>query len=346
MRADLLHVVTAISNPVRWKSRLSLYKDFEQHMLESGVKLYTVEWALGDRPFEVTCADNPMHLQIHGNDLQEIWIRDALINAGVRTLLPKEAKYIAWIDADIKFLRRDWAAETVHMLQHYAVGQVWTNSIDVAPNGDIAPNEWNNSADRSFCAAWQAGDLDDPCEIGKQIAAGSSSPPPSALAARPKSSVFKRPDGKEKDWRAHTGYGWAIRKDVFSEMGGLLDWMVTGSCDWHMARAFVGLPEPNDQRMTPAYNRRLQEFWLRADRAVKQNVGVVPGTVVHGWHGRKKDRQYFTRFDVLIDSKFDPDLDLSYDWQGIPQITGDNRQLRDGLRKLARNKNEDSVDIA
>jgi hypothetical protein len=50
MRADLLHVVTAISNPIRWRSRHMLYRNFERHMLESGVQLTVVECAYGDRP--------------------------------------------------------------------------------------------------------------------------------------------------------------------------------------------------------------------------------------------------------------------------------------------------------
>ena len=50
MRAELLHVVTAMFNPMGWDSRIRLYRDFEEHMLASGVRLTTVECVLGDRP--------------------------------------------------------------------------------------------------------------------------------------------------------------------------------------------------------------------------------------------------------------------------------------------------------
>ena len=51
MKPELLHVVAVHSNPARWESRTRIHLDFEQHMLDSGVQLTTVECAHGDRPF-------------------------------------------------------------------------------------------------------------------------------------------------------------------------------------------------------------------------------------------------------------------------------------------------------
>ena len=45
MRADLLDVVAVIANPIRWESRVRLFKDFVRHMQESGVRLTIVECA-------------------------------------------------------------------------------------------------------------------------------------------------------------------------------------------------------------------------------------------------------------------------------------------------------------
>lgn len=49
-----LYVIACISNPVRFRSRYKLYKDFEKMVLDAGAVLYTIELALGDREFEVT----------------------------------------------------------------------------------------------------------------------------------------------------------------------------------------------------------------------------------------------------------------------------------------------------
>ena len=78
---------------------------------------------------------------------------------------------------------------------------------------------------------------------------------------------------------------------------------------------------------------------------VRQDIGCVPGTILHGFHGSKKNRVYLSRKDILVESKFDPDRDLTYDWQGIPSLKGDNRLLRDGLRRLMVIRNEDSIDL-
>lgn len=53
MDASQLHVICTVSNPMRWESRMRLYREFEQHMLDSGVNLTTVEVAYGSRPMEL-----------------------------------------------------------------------------------------------------------------------------------------------------------------------------------------------------------------------------------------------------------------------------------------------------
>src|SRR5208282_5642845 len=94
---DPLYVVAVISNPIRYLTRYELYHRFEKHMQDSGVILYTVEMAYGDRAFAVTDANNPRHLQLRSN--HELWHKENLINLGVARL-PATWKYLAWIDAD------------------------------------------------------------------------------------------------------------------------------------------------------------------------------------------------------------------------------------------------------
>ena len=53
MRPDLLHVVTCISNPVRYRSRWRLYERFLERMLRVGVSIPTVELTYGERHSEV-----------------------------------------------------------------------------------------------------------------------------------------------------------------------------------------------------------------------------------------------------------------------------------------------------
>ena len=145
MRAEDLHVVTAIANPLRWESRVRLYREFEQHMLNSGVRLTTVECTFGDRPFVL--ADNPevCHVAVRARSM--VWTKENLLNVGIARL-PLDWKYVAWIDADISFRRPDWAIETVQALQQYDVVQPWADCYDLGPRGE------HLLAHKSFCKQW------------------------------------------------------------------------------------------------------------------------------------------------------------------------------------------------
>ncbi|WOJ88070.1 hypothetical protein RZS28_09385 [Methylocapsa polymorpha] len=333
MKKDLLHVIGAYYNFRRSKTPRQLFHEWIDYQLDSGVSLTIVEFALGERPYELNPDDPKLAharlLQLRGRSQNELWIRDALVNWGIAHL-PDDAKYVCWDDTDLRHARPDWAVETVHMLQHYRVGQTWSHSVDLGPQHEIVPNDWNHETDRSFCWAWLQGDVEAP----KEGYAGTLRHQSRAL--------FK--NKKQTDWRAHTGYSWAIRRDALNGIGGLLDWMVTGSSDWHMALAFAGYLQNFDERMTPGYTRRLKEFVRLCDLYIQQDIGCVPGMIQHHWHGRKKDRQYLTRFDVLLESSFDPDVDLVRDVHGVPSLTGDNRLLRDGLRRLIGQMRPDSID--
>ena len=326
MHADLLHVVAVYSNPRRYASRERLARAFIAHMVSSGVRLTFVEHAFGARPYVFAPQDGWQLVQVRGGANQELWIKEALQKIGVRAL-PPDWQYLALIDADITFTRPDWAAETVHMLQHYRVGQSWSHSVDMGPNGEVLRNEWGNDADRSFSAAWVAGDIDVPgADYGHC---------PSRALLKP---------GK-KDWRQHYGYAWAFRRETWDGIGGLPDWLVTGSADYHAALAFAGKRDKSEAYISPGATRRLAEFWRRCDEHVRQDIGCVPGTILHGFHGAKRNRVYLSRRDILTESRFDPDRDLTTDWQGIPSLAGDNRSLRDGLRRLMVIRNEDSIDL-
>ena len=340
MRADLLHVVAVYSNPRRFASRLRLLQEFIPNMLETGVNLTIVTHAFGERPFDLDRDDPALRhvnlIEVRGGADQELWIKEALINIGVRHL-PDDWRYLAWVDADIRFVNdkgaANWAAETVHMLQHNIVGQPWSHSVDLGPKGEVMTNEWGKDADRSFAAAFRAGDI--------VIQADSYGSKPLSKAM---TTLGKNPEAKP-DRRQHYGYAWAIRRDGWNGIGGLPDWFITGSADYHTSMAFAGRRIKSAAYTSPGAVRRLNELYDRCDRVIRQDVGVVPGTVLHGFHGNKKLRYYLDRKDILIESGYDPDRDLTHDWQGIPSLTGDNRLLRDGLRRLFTLRNEDDIRI-
>ena len=130
---DKLHVVTAIINPQRFRSRYDLFRAFEHRVDTSSAVLHVVEVAFGGRHFEITRPDNPNHLQLRIH-MEELWHKENSLNLLIADVIRRipQAKYFAWVDADVQFARADWAQETLHQLQHYHVVQMWSMCQDLS----------------------------------------------------------------------------------------------------------------------------------------------------------------------------------------------------------------------
>lgn len=309
---NTLHVVTMISNPIRFQSRIRLYRKFAEEMAHTpNVKHYTVEVAYGDREYEVTEALNPMHLRLRTT--QEIWHKENALNLGVKHLLPHNWKYLAWVDADISFRNPGWAMETIHQLQHYPVVQPWSHCADLGPNGEVL----QLFESFGFVHRKRVRKQTHPCQPYKY---------------------------------AHSGYAWACTRFFWENIcggagNGLMDWCVLGSADHHMAWAMIGdINSSVHGDTTEGFKRKCREWMERACRVTHgDDIGFVKGRIEHYFHGRKPDRKYRERWEIQIDHAFDPHTDLAYDSQGLIQIIGKPRMLSD-FRDYFRGRNEDSLD--
>ena len=145
---------------------------------------------------------------------------------------------------------------------------------------------------------------------------------------------------------AHPGYAWAARREALEHLGGIIDWAILGSGDHHMAMALVGDVEKTfPSQMHSRYAKKMLLWQERALKYLRKDIGFVDGTIAHFWHGKKKDRGYISRWDILTKNNFDPDLDLKRDTQGLYVLTDNNYKLRDGIRAYFRNRSEDSIDL-
>lgn len=308
LRSDnTLHVVAVISNPVRYASRYRLYEQFAAHMETfPEVRLTTVELAFGDRHHEVTHHATPeRHVQVRSSS--ELWHKENLINLGVRAL-PRDWKYVAWVDADVQFVNRGWAQETLHQLQHHAVVQCFEDAIDMGPR--------NNVVDRHQ-------------SFGKLYATGATRP---RISGEPYSF-----------W--HPGFAWACRREFYENVGGLIDFAILGAADHHMALALIGAAKDSlPGGIHPSYARRVMEWQDRALRAGKRDLGFVEGALMHHWHGSKKKRYYVERWSLLTSNQYNPDVDVRYSHHGVLELTGNKPRLRDDLRSYFRARAEDSFD--
>jgi hypothetical protein len=319
---DKFHVIAVVSNPMRFDKRYNLFEKFVKHMQAAGVNLWVTECQTGDRPFVCTSAHNPQHLQLRSWDI--VWIKENLMNVTVQRL-PANWETVAFIDADIEFMNigkeRDtpdaWVTETLHQLQIYKVVQMWENAIDMGPNGEtIALHE-------SF--------------MSKYVKGGYQFP----------EKWTKKDFGNYTSREYHPGFCWAFRREAFDELGGWPDLNILGAGDRILALSLVGKAEHSlHPDATDAYKKWVLDYQDRSLHLVKKDVGYVKGTICHMWHGNKKSRQYWDRWKILVDNKYDPFLDVKRDWQGLIKLDDYQKPgLRDGIRKYFAQRNEDSIDL-
>ena len=307
-----LHIIAVVFNPLRFRSRYNLFKAFKQHVESSGATLWVVELAYGERPFEVAEEDNPRHLKLRTTD--ELWHKERMINEAV-TQLPLDWKYVAWVDADVTFINPDWVHETMQQLQHHPVVQMFTHSIDIGENQQ--PIDYFEG----FAYSHLQGNRRVPSLNGVK--------------------------GRKGDYYTgrhwHPGYAWAYRRDAWDALGGMLDINIVGGGDHQMAYGMIGkIDKTIPGNSTPTYTAAVKQWGANA-AILKRDIGAVPGTLVHHFHGLKVNRGYYDRWKILTDNQFCPVTDIKPDWQMMWKLNGNKIALRDQLRAYFRARNEDSI---
>jgi hypothetical protein len=316
---DPLHVCTVVFDPHRYRSRWRLYQDMKLMVAHAGAVLHVAEVAFGDREFVITEPDNPRHLRLRTS--HNLWSKENALNLLVQRVLTYDpgAKYLAIVDADVSFARPDWADETRHVLQHVQVAQMWSEAYDLSPDHALLHRHYGLAH----------------CYVNNIKV-------PTAF----RQPYYYYAPGKGRATYLHPGYAWAWRREAWDAVGGLIDFAVLGSADAHMAYSLIGRIEDTiHPDLSERYKAMLRLWGDRADRALKRNLGVVPGLLLHAWHGSKKDRKYISRWKILCEEQFNPDLDLYRDAQGLYQLSDRSWKLRDRIRAYMAQRNEDDIHV-
>lgn len=306
-----LYVISVISNPVRFQSRYRLYNEFAKRLESSpNIVHYTVELAHGARDHKITNHEHGRHIQFRSRE--EVWQKEAMINAALGRL-HHSWEYVAWIDADVEFVRPDWALETLHQLQNHEIVQMFESAIDMGPNQEL---------------------LESHTSLGSLYAKG-------LPIKQGPNNIY--PTGVKF---GHPGFAWAARREAIDSVGGLLDMPILGAADHHMAMGLIGKADTTiPAGIHPNYVADVMQWQERASRLIRGNFGYVPGMLLHHWHGSKRNRKYVDRWKILIDNDFDPHRDIHKDSQGLWVLAPHRMQLRDDVKRYFRERNEDSIDL-
>ncbi len=350
-----LHVIAVVFNPQRYISRYTHAREFLQRAKDQGAIVTLAEAAFGNRPFEldtfavdyhgpITAPEHygaPHHI-VQYRIRDELWLKESIINATI-SKLPADWKYVAWIDADVAFVNPFWAQETIQQLQHYSIVQMFHTAMDLTPD-QLPLQHYQGFPSCVFDYGWDV--------------AGQPLPVKDEPALYYMGGI-----GKKKGPYFHPGYAWACTREAWDTMGGLIDVNVVGGADYQMAYGLYGkiactldnsgilkdrpglLNHMDDTAPLMSPYSQFAFAWQEHAAGLKHNVGFVPGTLLHYWHGQKAKRTYNTRYKIMRDNQYDPHTDLKKDWQGIWQLAGNKPQLRDDLRVYFRSRSEDGIDM-
>ena len=304
---EKLHVLAVISNPANFSSRIQLFDNFKKYIeKESNVILYTAELIYPGQEYKITDKSNPHHLQLLGED--EIWSKENMINL-LEKKLPRDWKYLAWIDADVIFSRVDWVDETIKQLKHNDIVQMFSECRDLDQNYCTIPNAVQKGVVHQFYN-------------------------------NPK---FSLSDGIYGKRTGHTGYAWACTREAWHQMEGLIDFSIIGSADYQMACAWLGDP------MASTYGGAYSKDYCLAisdwgERVVNFKIGYVDGLCLHNYHGKKQDRGYNWRWKILVEGNYSPKEHIHKNEHGIITFNKDHQNyeyFKNSLIRYFRSRNED-----
>ena len=262
---DDLYIVLPYFNFCAFKRRCQLFTQFV-HRIQNlpGIRIVVVE-CNGPSPLPKM----KVWKHIKFNTDCEIWVKENLVNLGVATI-PKNWKYVAWIDADVTFLNRNWVNDTKNALDVHDVVQLFQTAINLGPNNEAL------KIDKSF-----------------------------GYMHKDSGTKLIKTD-KYGFW--HPGYAWACNRKAWVHMHGLLDWAILGSADRHMAYALIGrVLESAPSTVHTNYKLLLLQF---QDACKGLTLGYIPGSILHHWHGSFKNRRYKERWEILTGYKYNPLKDI------------------------------------
>lgn len=300
-----LAVVTSYYNPAHFKSRHRLFAAFCTYMAQKYVPVYA-EAAVphGQDMFSVPGSTVKVMSKYTSSVL---WHKEALLNHGLDIA---KHQYVAWMDADIAFMRPDWIEATFTVLQKCDVVQMFSQACDLDASGEV----YQTSPGFVYYQE----------QLGKKM--------------------VSHPDGVGT--QAHKvitpyGFAWAARREWLERVGGLCDTAILGSGDSHTAWALYGDFDrslPRDYTLHKDYSTP----WLAwQEKARDTKVGYVPGAIVHYWHGDRKNRQYDTRWEILSKHSFSPKNDLVRGENGLWQWKDENSALANDVKAYFLSRKED-----
>ena len=272
-------VISCFYNSENSNYRLKAFDTFYNTIKHLNHKI--IECVIGDGKPQLSSYNDPAIEVIHTQNT--LWHKEALLNKIIAGL-PKEIKYVFWVDADVIFTNLDWLVEGVQVLQKENIVQPFEYCVhlkqdvdaptysDAKAIGTSNPNAISENVWRSFAANFAE-----------------------------KSMYY---DSDNYNAHGHVGFAWGARKEILQAVP-LYDKALIGSGDHIIAHAAAG--QINHSCIIKGFADNIGEVneWSgRFSYIINNRLGYVKGNLYHIWHGDLKDRQYLKRVqDFTCQSK-------------------------------------------
>ena len=319
-----LAVVSCFFNPGGSIQRVKNFQAYLAAMRGSGVRCLVVELAFGNNAFRIVDHDDV--IQLRSNDV--LWHKERLLNIGISQLLREGYRKIAWLDGDVVFQDAHWPLEIANRLEQVNLCQVF-ETIGIQAH-DQGPPVIARSAVKYFR------------ETGH-------------LYLQPARPIRSMLTGVLKG--GQSGFGWAARAEVLQKVP-LFEGAVVGGGDKLMyiasladdfsASEFQDLSQSRfscsvcgHRNRSEAYRAQLLAWAQRWSATVDGKVDYARLHLTDMYHGKRDDRGYMTRHDILYRNNFDPDEDLVRDASGCLAWRGGKDALKREVEAYFLSRRED-----
>ena len=138
----------------------------------------------------------------------------------------------------------------------------------------------------------------------------------------------------------HPGFAWAITRKAYEKIGGLYDRGVMGSGDNIIALSLINKCK---NITNPKYSDDYNNSFLEYQQKVKAlRLGYIPGIIRHHYHGKKANRKYVERNEVIINHQYSPSIHVKYDEIGVLVPTESfSNEFKEDILKYFEERKED-----
>ena len=298
-----LHVIIVLSNPIQFARRYILAKEFMKRFEMEEENAILYVVELAYKEQKFRITDpHNPHHLQLRTNEAPLWCKENLINIGVRKLLPKNWKTFAFVDADIEFLNPHWTLDALKILNG-------TKDI-LSLYSHCLDMDKNKKTMNNFSS------------FGYQY------------------TMKNQHNNKGLDYW-HPGYGIAFTRKAYEKLkNGVYEDAILGSGDNIFFMSYIknGL-KALDPKSTDGYKQSVLKY---QDSMKGLRLGYVPGVIRHHFHGSKVNRQYVSRWQVLVKHNYDPNIHIKKDENGLLIPSKEcPRQLLDDIYKYFEERNED-----